>query len=63
MAMPILNPLSEASDQTCVLVDASQICFYQAKTGIPDFFLKLFEKKFFFKFTTHYWQYHVDFIF
>ena len=23
----ILNPLSEASDRTCVLTDASQICF------------------------------------
>ena len=23
----ILNPLSEARDQTCVLMDASQICF------------------------------------
>ena len=26
-AMQILNPLSEARDRTCVLMDASQICF------------------------------------
>ena len=24
----ILNPLSEARDQTCVLMDTSQICFH-----------------------------------
>ena len=28
MAMPILNPPSEARDGSCVLMDTSQICFY-----------------------------------
>ena len=31
----ILNPLSEARNQTCILMDASQICFCYATTGIP----------------------------
>ena len=31
----ILNPLSEARDQICVLINASQICFCWAMTGIP----------------------------
>ena len=26
-AMPLLNPLSEAKDRTCILMDAGQICF------------------------------------
>ena len=29
----ILNPLSKARDQTCVLMDTSQICFQWAMTG------------------------------
>ena len=31
----ILNPLSEAKDQTYNLMDASQICFYCATMGTP----------------------------
>ena len=31
----ILNPLSKARDQTCILVDASQICFCWATVGTP----------------------------
>ena len=31
----ILNPLSEARDQTCVLRDTSQICFHKAMVGTP----------------------------
>ena len=31
----ILNPLSEAGDQTCIFMDASQICFHRATTGTP----------------------------
>ena len=31
----ILNPLSEARDWTCILVDTSQICLHWATTGIP----------------------------
>ena len=31
----ILNPLSEAKDRTCVLVDTSQICFHYITTGTP----------------------------
>ena len=31
----ILNSLSEARDQTCVLMDTSQIGFHQATTGTP----------------------------
>ena len=33
----ILNPLSEAMDQTCVLMDTSQIHFRWATTGTPIF--------------------------
>ena len=29
----ILNPLSEARDWTCILMDTSQICFHWATTG------------------------------
>ena len=29
----ILNPLSKAGDRTCILMDASQICFHWAMTG------------------------------
>uniref|UniRef100_A0A8D1AZ61 MAP kinase-activating death domain protein n=1 Tax=Sus scrofa TaxID=9823 RepID=A0A8D1AZ61_PIG len=32
----ILNPLSEARDRTCVLVDASQIRFCRATSGTPE---------------------------
>ena len=31
----ILNPLNEARDRTCVLMDVSQICFCWAMTGTP----------------------------
>ena len=31
----IFNPLSKARDQTCVLMDASKICFHWAMTGTP----------------------------
>ena len=34
-AMRILNPLSEARGQTCVLMDTSQICFYWTTMGLP----------------------------
>ena len=34
----ILNPLSEARDGTCVLMDASQIRFPWATTETPDIF-------------------------
>ena len=37
----ISYPLSEARDQTCILMDASQICFCWAMTGTPfSMFLK-----------------------
>ena len=32
----ILNPLSEARDQTCILMDASQICFCCTTAGTPS---------------------------
>ena len=35
----IFNPLSEASDQTCILMDASQICFCWAMVGTAGFFV------------------------
>ena len=39
----ILNPLSEAKDRTCVLIDTNQICFHWAKMGTPKHpFLALF---------------------
>ena len=31
----IPDPLSEARDQTCILMDTSQICFFWAVTGTP----------------------------
>ena len=31
----ILNPLSEARDQTCILIDATQIRFCSATTATP----------------------------
>ena len=34
----ILNPLSKAWDQTCILMDGSQICFHWAMTGTPHIF-------------------------
>ena len=34
----ICNPLSKARDQTCILMDAIQICFRWATVGIPLFF-------------------------
>ena len=37
----ILNPMSEASNWTCVLMDTSQICFHWATAGTP-FFLVFF---------------------
>ena len=38
----ILNALNEARDQTCVLMNASQIGFHWATTGIPAIFLYSF---------------------
>ena len=35
-----LNPLSEARDRTCVLMDTSQIHFHRAMMGTPFFILK-----------------------
>ena len=32
----ILNPLSEASDQTCILMNTSRICYGLATTGTPE---------------------------
>ena len=32
----IPDPLSEARDRTCVLMDTSRICFYGATTGTPQ---------------------------
>ena len=34
-ATQLLNLLSEARDQTCILMDTSQICFHWATTGTP----------------------------
>ena len=34
----ILNPLSEARDRTCILTNASQICFCWAMMGTPNSF-------------------------
>ena len=37
----ILNPLSEVRDQTCIPMDASQVCYHWAMTGSPGInFLK-----------------------
>ena len=36
-----LNPLSEAGNPTCILMDASQICFCWTTMGTPFFFLIL----------------------
>ena len=33
----ILNPLSKSRDQTCILVDTTQIHFHCAMTGTPKF--------------------------
>ena len=32
----VLNPLSQARDRTCVLMDVSQICFCWATMGTPE---------------------------
>ena len=41
-AMPDPNPLSEARDRTCILMDTSQICFCCATVGTPYIqFLKI----------------------
>ena len=37
----ILNPLSKARDQICVLMDAGQICFHWTMMGTPKCFLFL----------------------
>ena len=34
----ILNPLSEARDQTRVFMDASQSCYHGAMMGTPQFY-------------------------
>ena len=36
----ILNQLSEARDQTCILMYTSQICFCCTTTGMPIFLIK-----------------------
>ena len=41
-AMPLLNPLSEAKDRTCILMDAGQICFCWATTETIRFLLSVF---------------------
>ena len=41
----ILNPLSKARDQTCVLMDASQICFCWATMATPFFFFFFKDKE------------------
>ena len=33
--LQILNPMSEARDRTCVLMDNSWVCYHWATTGIP----------------------------
>ena len=35
----ILDPLSEPRNQTCVLMNASQICFHSTTMGTPNLFL------------------------
>ena len=35
----ILNPLSKARDQTCIVMDTSSICFHWATMGTPDPFI------------------------
>ena len=37
----IPDPLSEAKDQTLILVDTSQIRFHCAAMGTPDYLLKI----------------------
>ena len=36
---PLLNPLSEARDQTCILMDTSRIHFHCTTTGTPGFLI------------------------
>ena len=45
----ILNPLSEARDPTCILMEASQIPFCRAMTGTPTLVQILLFFNFFFK--------------
>ena len=35
----IINPLSEARDQTSVLMHASWVCYHRATTGTPHIYL------------------------
>ena len=37
----ILNPLSEARDQTYVLLDTSQVCYHWATTGTPELYFNI----------------------
>ena len=39
----ILYPLSDARDQTCILMDASHICFCRATTGTPTTFIHIYK--------------------
>ena len=34
--LQIFNLLSEAKDQTCILMDTSRVCFHWATTGTPS---------------------------
>ena len=51
----ILNPLSEARDQTCVLVGTSEICFCWAMMGTPPVVI--------FRLDSTYKWYHTVFVF
>ena len=47
----ILNPLSEASEQTCILMDPSQVCYCWATIGTPWFvYFIIFQNLFVFYF-------------
>ena len=46
----VLSPLSEARDQTCILMGTSQVCYHWATKGTPSFWnvsIKAFIKDFY----------------